>query len=814
MREFSQLGQIGQAMSGDESQKPEDARADVAVTPAAAPGSSGADAASGGSAANSAAPSAVPAGADLYQPAASHPASPSPANARQSVMRAANPDPLMETAAALMGKAGAQAEAALKAVRSGAAAFKGKADTMFARENPNTNDRSATGGGDLPPAAPPPKKAAANGGNNGRARKGPGLAPELLLEAGAVAISIGLLALIGFLFFAFVVVAPRPADGADLWAVNRQPSVVILDRNGEELAARGARYGQQVSVGELPPYLVKAIVATEDRRFFQHKGVDLRGTLRALYANLKSGRVVEGGSTITQQLARNLFLSTKQNYTRKAKEALLALWIEGRYTKEQILSLYLNRIYFGAGAYGIDSAARTYFGKSAREVTLAEAAVLAGLPKAPSQLAPTLNPGGARDRAKVVIDNLRETGAISEFEAREAMLHPAVVTGGGGDADIGWFFDYVADQARALAGAARTASGDLVVTTTIDKKMQRDAEAAIKEVIGVDARIEGAEQAALVAYDASGAMRAMVGGRSYLDSQFNRATQAKRQPGSAFKPFLYAAALENGVRPESVYTDQPIEIDGWAPQNYSEGYQGRMRVSEAVAKSVNTIAVQISEQIGRDKTVEMAKRLGVRSDIPAVASIALGGVNVSLDELAAAYIPFADEGMEPETWSIERIEDQNLEVIYERAPVKPKRVLSEDVAVDMTHLLFQVMNSGTGAAARLGARDAAGKTGTTNDWRDAWFVGYTKQIIAGVWVGNDDFSPMDHVTGGGLPAKIWKSFMLAAHQDLPKLPLKGAYPAATYVDDGELIGFYSDVADALRDVRRDGDARDGRRRRN
>jgi penicillin-binding protein 1A len=729
------------------------------------------------------------------------------ANARQSPRRAANPDPLMETAAALLSGAGARVKAAGAAAAQRARALGEKAGTVFARENPHSEDLAA----DVPPAAAAKRRRA--GATPPGGRRGFRVTRGFILESLSVAVSLGLVGLIGLLFLAFVRLAPRPADGADLWAVNRLPSIVILDRNGAELAARGARYGQQVSIDELPPYLVKAILATEDRRFFQHRGVDLRGALRAVYVNLRSGRVVEGGSTITQQLARNLFLSARQNYERKAREALLALWIEGRYTKEQILSLYLNRIYFGAGAYGIDSAARTYFGKSARDVTLAEAVMLAGLPKAPSQLAPTLNPGGAQNRARVVLENLRETGAISEFEAREAILHPAAVAGGSDDADLGWFFDYVAEKARALAGPERAAAGDLIVTTTLDRKMQKDAEAAVKAVIGVDARIQGAEQAALVAYDASGAMRAMVGGRSYLESQFNRATQAKRQPGSAFKPFLYAAALENGVTPASVFVDQPIEIDGWKPENYTEGYQGRMRLTEAVARSINTIAVQVSEQIGRDKTVEMAKRLGVKSDIPAVASIALGGVNVTLEELAAAYIPFADEGMEPEPHAIARIEDQNLETIFERAERPPERVLAAEVAVDMTHLLFQVMNSGTGAAARLGSRDAAGKTGTTNDWRDAWFVGYTRQIIAGVWVGNDDFSPMERVTGGGLPAQIWKNFMLAAHQDLPRLPLKGAYPAATYADEGELIGFYSDLADALRDVRRDGDARDGRRRR-
>jgi penicillin-binding protein 1A len=705
----------------------------------------------------------------------------------------------MASAAAAMNRAGRSVKAAGSLVAARARELRAKSTAIFARENPHSDD--------LPPATPPPR-AAVKAPKVKKPR--PPLSGALVFDSLAAAFSLGAVGALGVLYAAFVVLAPRPADDADLWAVNRQPSVVILDRSGVELAARGARYGQQVSVAELPSYLVKAIVATEDRRFFEHRGVDFRGSLRALLRNLRAGRVVEGGSTITQQLARNLFLSFDQNYERKAREALLALWIEGRYTKEQILSIYLNRIYFGAGAYGIDSAARTYFGKSAREVTLAEAVMLAGLPKAPSQLAPTLNPGGAQSRANEVLENLRETGAISEFEAREAVLHPAVISGGETDADIGWFFDYVAERAFALMGDK--VPGDLIVTTTIDKRLQGLAEGAVKSSLGVDARTAGAEQAALIAYDVNGAIRAMVGGRSYLESQFNRATQAMRQPGSAFKPIVYAAALEDGVTPDSVFVDQPVDIDGWKPENYTPGYAGRMRLTEAVAKSVNTIAVQISEQIGRGKSVEMAKRLGIRSDIEPVASIALGGVNVTLEELAAAYIPFANEGWAPEPHAIERIENQNLELLYERPAVKPRRAIAGETAEAMTHLLYQVMSTGTGAGARLSNRDSAGKTGTTNDWRDAWFIGYTAQIVAGVWVGNDAFTPMQKVTGGTIPARIWKEFMAGAHQDLPRVALKGAYPAATYADESQLLMFYSDVSAGLRDVRRDGDWRDGRRR--
>jgi penicillin-binding protein 1A len=621
---------------------------------------------------------------------------------------------------------------------------------------------------------------------------------ELFLLAASLAFA----GIIGVLFAGFVLIAPRVEDGADLWAVNRMPSIVILDRNGEELAARGARYGQAVAVDELPDYLVKAILATEDRRFYEHMGVDLRGMGRALLTNLRRGGVVEGGSTITQQLARNLFLSPEQTYIRKAREAMLAFWIEGRYTKDQILSLYLNRIYFGAGAFGVEQAARTYFNKSAREVTLAEAVMLAGLPKAPSSLAPTLNPEGAQERASAVLDNLRETGAITEFEAREAKANPPRIADAGGEYELGWFFDYIAAEARTMA---KGREGDLTVTTTLDKNIQRQAVAAVKAGIDTEAQVARATQAALVAYDVDGSLLAMVGGLSYVESQFNRAVQAKRQPGSAFKPFVYTAALEAGLEPTAIFVDQPITIGDWTPSNYTPGFQGRMRLTEAVAKSVNTIAVQVSEAIGRERVVEMAERLGIKTKLDAVPSIALGGVSVTLEELTAAYLPLANDGMASPPHAIERIEDQNLEIVYQRRAPQARRVLDPKVSEGINHLLFQVMNSGTGAGARLGSRVAVGKTGTTNDWRDAWFVGYTAQIVAGVWVGNDEFEPMKRITGGQIPAKIWKNFMIAAHQDMPALPIKGAYPARTFGVEDTLISFYTDVLNGFNRVRRDRD---------
>ena len=608
---------------------------------------------------------------------------------------------------------------------------------------------------------------------------------------------------------AFIHMAPRVPEGADLWNVNRQAAIIVLDRNGEEIAARGARYGEHVEPEELPKHLIDAILSTEDRRFYEHGGVDPRGMLRAAMTNLKKGGISEGGSTITQQLAKNLFLSPRQTYERKAREALLALWIEGHYTKNEILSLYLNRIYFGAGAYGVESAAQTYFGKSSRDVTLAEAAMLAGLPKAPSTYAPTQNPAGAQRRAGEVLDNLLDIGAVDPFAAREARLNPPTIARQNIDSGLGYFFDYAAAKAKTLAP---NAAGDIIVTTTIDQKLQRDAEAAVKAALDVDARLKGADQAALVAYDSDGALRAMVGGRDYKESQFNRAANAKRQPGSAFKPFVYVAAMEAGLTPQSRFIDQPIDVEGWQPTNYTPGFAGPVRLTEAVAKSINTVAVQVTEQIGRGKVAEAAKRLGIKSDVPPHRSIALGAVDVTLEELVGAYLPFAREGLAPEPYAIERIETRSGEVLFKHESEKPKRVMSEDVAKKMNHLLYQVMLNGTGAGASLGRRDAAGKTGTTNDWRDAWFVGYTPQLVAGVWVGNDAYTPMEKVTGGTVPARIWRDFMIAAHQGLAVASLDGAYPAVSYASEPVLLDFYADVSRGLMRVRRDGDERRGRRR--
>ena len=636
------------------------------------------------------------------------------------------------------------------------------------------------------------------------------IAFSILRPALATGFTLGFTGAIALLFYTFVTIAPQVPPGTDLWNKNRQTSIVLLDRNEAEMMSRGARYGEAVSVDELPDYLVAAFLATEDRRFYQHFGVDLRGTLRAAFTNYREGRVVEGGSTITQQLAKNLFLKPDRTYKRKLREALLALWLEGRYEKDELLSLYLNRIYLGAGAYGVEAAARTYFDKSARDVSLAEAAMLAGLPKAPSSLAPTQNLDGAAARSLEVVNNLLDIKAITPFQAREATLNPAVLAANEISPELGYVFDYVASQANKLVGAH---DGDLIISTTLDPKMQIDAQAALRAALTPDAITRRAEQAALISYDRDGAIRALAGGRDYRDSQFNRAVQAKRQTGSAFKPFVYIAALEAGLTPQSRFVDQPIDIDGWEPSNYSGEFTGPMALTQAMAKSINTVAVQVSEQIGRDKVIDVAKRMGITSDLNPHPSIALGATDLTLQELTAAYIPMARQGTSVRPHIIDSIRDETGQVLYQYAPEQSTRIFSKEVGADLNHLLYQVMLTGTGRRATLGNRIAMGKTGTTNDWRDAWFIGYTGQLITGVWVGNDKNNGMDKITGGSIPAEIWSTYMTAAHQGLPLVELAGAYPAVTITNEPVLLDFYADVNRGFSRIARERTRRTNRRSR-
>ena len=623
------------------------------------------------------------------------------------------------------------------------------------------------------------------------------------LIAGSAALTVMGVALVANARFAGQVL---PRGEVDLFSAGRPVGLTILDRNGERLGTRGIEYDEDgnrraslgisyreaVPLADLPPYVVEAFIATEDRRFWDHPGFDVRGLARALVANVEAGRVVEGGSTITQQLAKNLFLSPEQTIMRKLEEMQLALWLEARLSKEEILSLYMNRIYLGAGTYGIEAAADAYFSKDARDLTLAEAALIAGLPKAPSTLAPTTNLDGALARAGEVLGNLVETGTIDPVTAEIARLVPPDLAVRQRNVSYGYFLDRVTE---AIYDRFGTLHEDLIVTTTLDARLQAAAQEAVTTALDEAARARGAEQAALIAYDEAGGIVAMVGGRSYEESQFNRASQAARQPGSAFKPFVFLAALESGFDPGTVMVDRPVRVGDWQPRNYNGRYRGPIRLADAVAASANSVAVQTSEAIGRDRVVDAARRAGLAAPLEPLPSIALGAFEVSLEDLTAAYLPFAREGAEVSGHVLDRVETRGGRLLYEFKPIEGFQVLDPGLARETTHMLAQVMTTGTGRAGALPDRPSAGKTGTTNDFRDAWFVGYTPQVTAGVWVGNDANAPMDRVTGSSIPLGIWSAFMAAAHEGVPAEPLPAR--EAAYRSPRELAGLYAGLRSDL-----------------
>jgi penicillin-binding protein 1A len=560
-------------------------------------------------------------------------------------------------------------------------------------------------------------------------------------------------------------------DTSDLTRAERRPGVTILAADGSLLTTFGDLFGQPLTLQEMSPYLPKAVIATEDRRFYSHFGVDPIGLLRAAVANLTAGHVVQGGSTITQQLAKNLFLTSERSLARKVRETLLALWLEHRFTKDEILEIYLNRVYLGAGTYGVDAAAHRYFGKSARHTTLYESAAIAGLLKAPARFNPTRDREKAAARAAQVLANMIEAGIVTESQAaaatKEGTSLPAVASTRSG---ARYFADWIAEQLSDFAGAG---SRDLTVTTTLDPGLQAEAEAVIAETIARDGPKAAVSQGALVAMSTDGAVRAMVGGRDYSGSQFNRATQAQRQPGSAFKPFVYLAGLEAGLRPSDQFVDAPIRLGNWQPHDYTGRYQGEMTLAEGLAQSINTIAVQIAQRAGIRKVIAVAHRLGISSELAPEMSLALGTNEVNLLELVSAYAPFANGGTGVWPHGIAEIRDSDGTVVFHRTGSGVGRVMSPEMAGTMNEMLSGVIGHGTGRSAAL-PRPAAGKTGTTQDYRDAWFIGYTADLVAGVWLGNDDNSPTNKVTGGSLPAQTWRRFMLAATQAMPVRPLPAA----------------------------------------
>ncbi len=557
-------------------------------------------------------------------------------------------------------------------------------------------------------------------------------------------------------------------DIEGLAKATRQPSITLLAADGSPIASTGEVYGRTVTVAQLPPALPHAVLAVEDRRFYQHWGIDLRGLARALWTNLRAGEVVQGGSTITQQLAKVLFLTPDRTLRRKAQEALLAMWLETRFTKDEILSLYLNRVYLGSGTYGVDAAARRYFDKPATEVTLYEAAQLAGLLKAPSRYNPVNDYQRAGARTRVVLNAMAEAGFISDAEAMQAMAtkpgRPRLES-----RRARYYADWVMEQIGDFVGRI---DSDLTVITTLDPRLQAIAEDELTAMLANEGAQRGVAQAAFVAMSPDGAVRAMVGGRDYGESQFNRSVQALRQPGSAFKAFVYLAALENGWRPDDRMTDAPVAVGDWRPDNYGGRYYGDVTLREAFARSLNSVAVQLTERVGRDRVAEAARRLGITSDLEVAPSLALGASEVTLLELTGAYATFANRGHGVWPYGILEIRDATGRTVYQRRGGGPGLVVGAHNVDQMTNLMTASVEWGTGKAAQIG-RPAAGKTGTSQEFRDAWFVGFTRELVAGTWFGNDDGAPMQGVTGGGLPAGLWARFMAQALQDQAPQPLAG-----------------------------------------
>ncbi|GGB62467.1 penicillin-binding protein 1A [Tistrella bauzanensis] len=605
-----------------------------------------------------------------------------------------------------------------------------------------------------------------SGAGNGR-RPGAGGRPRRRWWRG-IAIAAGVVVLVAAGYIGWVL-----RDLPSLDELNRpatEPGITVLSADGTAIAVYGRLTGRQITVNDLPPALVEAVLATEDRRFYDHPGIDVFGIARAVVANLQAGRVVQGGSTITQQLAKMLFLTPEKSFERKLREAVMALRLEAVYDKNEILARYLNRAYFGAGAYGIDAAARRYFDRPVEDLDVGQSAMLAGLLQAPSAYAPTSAAARAERRMRAVLANLVDVGYLTADEAR-AVRVPKVAPSARatvGATNRRWFADWVLDQ---LASQIEPTTRDIVIRTSLNHGLQTAAEAAVSEVLTADGGKVKAGQGAFVAVAPDGGVLAMVGGRDYRTSQFNRATQAWRQPGSTFKVFAFLAALEAGWGPDSTVLDAPVTVDGWSPANFEPDYAGRVQLIDAAARSLNTATVRLAEEVGRDRVIATARRLGLSGDLPQGPSVTLGTGSENLLEMTAAYAVLANQGRPVVPWAIAEVTTADGTVLYRReAPEPADPVLSERTVQAMNAMLVRAVESGTGRAAQLRGAVVAGKTGTSQDYRDAWFIGYTGAVAAGVWVGNDDDSPMRGVTGGRLPAKIWARAMSEGGGRLMRTP--------------------------------------------
>jgi penicillin-binding protein 1A len=621
----------------------------------------------------------------------------------------------------------------------------------------------------------------------------------VFIEPLSEAATIGLGGLI--LMLALAVPAFRETADED-WLKKSDLAVTFLDRYGNPIGSRGIKHNDSIPLEDFPDNLIKATLATEDRRFYEHFGIDIAGTARALVTNAQAGGVRQGGSSITQQLAKNLFLNNERTIERKVKEAFLAIWLETRLSKNEILKLYLDRAYMGGGTFGVDGAAHFYFNKSVRDVNLAEAAMLAGLFKAPTKFAPHINLPAARARANVVLDNLVDAGFMTEGQVFGARRNPATAVDRRDENSPNYYLDWAFDEMRKLVDTFPKSYTErvFVVRTAIDMNVQRAAEDAIENQLRQFGRDYHATQSATVVADLDGGVRAMVGGRDYGASQFNRAVDAYRQPGSSFKPYVYSTALMNGFTPTSIVVDGPVCLGNWCPQNYGHSYSGNVTLTQAITRSINVVPVKLSIAIGsrlsnnsknqwesakrgRAEIVKVARRFGIKAPLPDTPSLPIGADEVTVIEHAVAYATFPNKGKSVTPHAVLEVRTGAGDLVwrYDRDGPKPLQAIPASVASDMVGMMSHVVSEGTARRAALDGIPTAGKTGTTNAYRDAWFVGYTGNFVCAVWYGNDDYSPTNRMTGGSLPAQTWHDIMAVAHQgveirDIPGYPAAGPKP--------------------------------------
>ncbi|WP_340645553.1 PBP1A family penicillin-binding protein [Phenylobacterium sp.] len=599
---------------------------------------------------------------------------------------------------------------------------------------------------------------------------------------------------------------PALPEREALYAINRAPAIKFFDKTGVLIASRGPKYGDRVTLGQLPDYVPRAFLAAEDRRFYQHGAVDPWAILRAARANYAAGRVVEGGSTLSQQLAKGLFLTPDQTMTRKIQEAVMAQRLENMLSKDEVLELYLNRIYFGANTFGVDGASRTYFGKPASQLTLSEAALLASLPKAPSRMALNRNMAGALERQRLVLERMQGEGWITADDAQAAAARPPLISPGAlaNDGDMGYALDYATNEVLKLVGPN---SPDLMVRLTIDPKLQATGAGILRQVIAAEGKVAGASQASMVAISSEGAIRTMVGGLDYNASVFNRAVQARRQPGSSFKPFVYAAALEKGVMPTDIRIDGPVKFGDWKPENYGGGYRGAVTVENALAHSINTVAVKLAQEVGGPAISDLTRRFGITT-IPASPnlSVALGSYEVPLIEMVSGFQVFQTGGARITPYMVDEIKTVSGQPVFLHQTSSPVPAYDIARASMMVKMMKRVITNGTGTRANFG-RPAAGKTGTSQNWRDAWFVGFTPDFVAGVWVGNDDDKPMNRITGGVMSAAIWRQFMVVAHEKLPARDFDWLLPdPEPELESDPRNDFYEGLAEEFSAAARDAEA--------